>query len=109
MATLYITEYGNIAFMPNSTGQVAEEPPIVEQTVPITGGSSLSAVFQPKTRCIRLHCDVICSVLFGFAINTPIATTASGRMVAGQTEFRGVPEHNGVPERQMQVAVIANV
>jgi hypothetical protein len=109
MATLYITEYDNIAIMPNTMGQVPEEPPIAEQTVAITSGSIQSAAFHPKTRCVRLHCDAICSVLFGFVINNPTVTTGSGRMVAGQTEFRGVPENNGVIERQMQVAVIANV
>jgi hypothetical protein len=109
MPTLYITEYGNVAFMPNSAGQVPEEPPIAEQTVAITGGSSLSAVFQPKTRLVRIQPDAICSILFGFAINAPAATIGSARLIAGQTEYRGVPENNGVTERQMQVAVIANV
>ena len=110
MPTLYITEYGNVAFLPNAGGQIPEEPPIAEQIVSI-GAAAVSAVFQPKTRIVRLHCDAICSVLFGFAINAPVSsiTTGSGRMIAGQTEYRGVPEHNGVPERQMQVAVIANV
>ena len=100
MATLYITEYGSVATLPNAQGQVPQEPPNAEQTIAIGGSSVASANFQNKTRLVRIHCDVICSILFGV---NPVVTTGSGRLVAGQTEFRGVPEGGS-----MQVAVIAN-
>jgi hypothetical protein len=100
MATLYVTEYASVAHMPNAQGQVPQEPPRAEQIVAIGGASAQSVNFQPGTRMVRIHTDAICSVLFGV---NPTVTTGSGRLVAGQTEYHGVPEGGG-----MQVAVIAN-
>lgn len=88
MAVLYITEYAGMMPSPDGKqGQVPMEPPLAEQTVAI-GAEAKSSAFSAKTRLIRMHCDATCSVLIGTA---PTATTASGRMVQNQTEFRGVP------------------
>ena len=101
MATLYVTEYGTIAGLPaTANGQVPLEPPIADYTVGIPG---TSPSFQPGTRMVRLHCDVICSLLIGPGGSTN-ATTSNGRFAANQTEFRGVPEGRG-----FVVSVVANL
>lgn len=109
MATLYITEY-LAAALPYPYGgstsnpfqnfplDAAQEPEILTQTVDITADSVQSEPFNTRTRFVRLHCDAICSVLFGL---DPTATTSSQRMSANQTEYKGV-----VPGDV--VAVIAN-
>ena len=103
MATLYITEYATTVL--NVGGQQVQiplEPPLTEQTVSIGGAATASNSFNPVTTFVRLHTDAICSVLFGTA---PVATTASGRLNASQTEFRGVGQYLG----QLKVSVISNV
>ena len=103
MATLYVTEYGTIAGLPaTANGQVPLEPPLADYTVPI-GAAQASPAFQPLTRMVRLHCDAVCSVLFGPSVNNPTATTSNQRMAANQTEYHGVPEG-----RAFVVSVIAN-
>lgn len=88
MAVLYITEYAEMQIGPaGRVGQMPVEPPIAEQTLAI-GTVVSSAAFNAKTRLVRLHCDAICSVLFGTA---PTASVTTGRMAANQTEYRGVP------------------
>ena len=100
MPTLYVTEYGTIAGLPaTANGQVPLEPPIADYVVNIPG---TSPSFQAATRMVRLHCDGICSVLFGPAGSTN-ATTTNQRMAASQTEYHGVPEGRG-----FVVSVVAN-
>lgn len=89
MGTLYITEYSNVATLPNATGQVPQEPALARQTVSIGASSTPSANFQTGTRLIRVHADSICQILINV---TPNISTTGDRMVAGQTEFHGVPE-----------------
>lgn len=103
MATLYITEYVNVASAPaggGSVGQMPLEPPVAEQTVSIGGSSTQSATFNSSTRFVRLHTDSVCSIEFG---TNPTATTLTGRKAANQTEYHGVPANQG-----FKVAVIAN-
>jgi hypothetical protein len=103
MATLYITEYAEVHIgRAGRIGQTTTEPPLVEQTVAISGASAQSAPFNAMTRQIRVHCDAICSVLVGI---NPTATTSSGRMVAGQTEYRGIPQSLN----PFRIAVISNI
>ena len=98
MAILYVTEYGTISGLPaTANGQMPLEPPLADYQVPIPG---ISPAFQPTTRCVRLHCDAVCSVLFGQA---PSASTANGRLAQNQTESRGVPEG-----MNFKVSVVAN-
>lgn len=98
MAVLYITEYAELAQSQGNPVAAGEEPAIATQTVAIGGASTPSAAFNAATRFVRLHTDAICSVTFGI---TPVATTASPRMAANQTEFFGAISG-------FAVAVIAN-
>lgn len=100
MATLYITEYNQPAHNP-SMPQASVEPPVTEQTVVISGGSTQSAAFNAATSLVRVHCDAICSVLVG---QNPVATTSSQRFAANQTEYKVVP-----PGQGFKIAVCANV
>jgi hypothetical protein len=94
MAVLYITEFASLAPQPpGATGQVAQQPPIAEQTVALTSTSAQSAAFNANTRFVRLHTDVICAIEFG-TNPTAVANGGSGptaRMAANQTEYFGVP------------------
>ena len=90
MATLYITEFGNIwrqSGLPGDIGQIALQPPLAEQTVSLSGSSAQSSAFNSKTQFVRLHTDAICSIEFG---TNPTATTAKARMAANQTEYFAV-------------------
>ena len=104
MATLYIAEFLGVAAVGTpvtlspADAQIGGTPPQAEQVVAITGASVASAAFQPTTHFVRAHTDAICSVAFG---GTPVATTNSARMAAGQTEFWGAIGGQ-------KVAVIAN-
>lgn len=101
MAVLYITEYADLAQMPDQTRhEMPQEPALVDQTVAIGGASTASLAFGNSTRFVRLHSDAICSILFGTA---PTATATKGRMAANQTEYRGVPQG-----ASYKVAVITN-
>jgi len=94
MAVLYVTEYATIAIMQaGRMTQVPQEPPLAEQAISITAGSTQTAAFNAKTALVRVHSDVICGVTFG---TNPTATAVaggvgSGRFAANQTEYRGVP------------------
>src|SRR5262245_66155608 len=100
MALLSIREYEHISAVSRGIVPVGEEPAIVDQSLSITGASSPSAAFNVRTRFVRLHTDVNCSVSFG---TSPVAVAGSGDMVAGQTEYFGV-----VNATQRKVAVIAS-
>jgi len=81
MATLYISEYPGYEL---NNLPVAIEPPLVEQTVAISGGSAQSAAFNTSTRLVRIHTDSICSILFG---SNPTATATNKRLAANATEY----------------------
>lgn len=105
MAVLYITEY--VGLMPavgGGVGQVPIEPPLAEQAIAITASSTLTAAFNAKTRLVRIETDAICGVTIGAAPTATVSngTVGSGRLVAGQTEYRGIP-----PNTTFKAAVIA--
>ena len=101
MATLYIREYATQGLDTAGIRVAAGlEPPLADQTVAIGASSTASAAFQTGTKFVRLHCDAICSILFGTA---PTALATSARMAANQTEFFAVP-----PGQSYKVAVITN-
>jgi len=100
MATLYIAEFEEMPHTSGSKIPVALQPPLAEQTVAIGGASVASAAFNARTRFVRLHNDVICSVRFDLA---PTASATTARMAAGATEYHGVQKGVG-----MKVAVITN-
>ena len=84
MSFMYVTEYAGLGQDPNGSVQAVAGPPLVEQPrVAITGASAPCLPFNPATTIVRLHVDVIASTNVGGAV----ATTNSGRMVAGQTEY----------------------
>lgn len=88
MATLYISEYANLGWSNSSTQpQVVFEPPLAEQTIAISGSSTQSSAFNANTRVIRVHPDVICSVLVG---TNPTALATSKRMPADNIEYFSV-------------------
>ena len=105
MATLYVTEYSGMAVVSQNSGlmlpsgNVAQTPELVNQTVTISGSPTSSQAFGKSTTLVRLHTDAICSVSFG---SSPTSSGTTARMVAGQTEYFGV-----VPNQV--VSVITNV
>ncbi len=89
MSTLYVTEYPGLGSEPSGPqAQAAVCPPLAEQTVAIGATHAESSAFGSKTYLVRCHADVICSVLVGG--KAPVATTGSGRFIAGQTEYFAV-------------------
>lgn len=106
MAFLYVTEYVGLAFpqLGGAGPQIPQEPPLAEQAIAITAGSTQTAAFNAATTLIRIATDAICGVTIGL---NPTATVqaaglGSGRFVAGQTEYRGVVKGQG-----FKAAVIA--
>lgn len=94
MAILYITEYAEMVSLPaGRVGQMPSEPPLVEQTLVMSGISAQSQPFNAATRFVRLHTDSICAVTFGLNPTATVAsgTSGSGRMIAGQTEYHALP------------------
>lgn len=88
MGILYITEYaGVMQAQLGNVGQVPMEPPLAQQAITYTTHVE-SAAFNAQTSIVRIETDAICSFVFGTA---PVATTSMARMVAGQTEYHGVP------------------
>ena len=87
MALLYISEYQGVAQVHGGLS-APQEPALVDQTPLAIGGAVQSAAFQSSTKVIRVHCDAICSIVFGPSPQT--ATTANKRLAANQTEYFGV-------------------
>lgn len=102
MAFLYITEYASISVgQAGRVQQHPDEPPLADNRIAITGGSTVSPVFNAQTRTVRIHTDTVCSIAVGV---NPVASISNQRLAANQTEYKGVPLGGGC-----QVAVIANV
>lgn len=96
MAKLYIAEFERPR---NQWVNIANAPPIVEQTPVVIGAGSLQSVaFNAKTAIIRVATDAICSIAIG---TNPTATTNNMRMAADQVEYFSV-------QPNQQIAVISN-
>jgi hypothetical protein len=102
MATLYILEATELKVFQGNNVPAVDQPPIASQTVAITGASVQSAALNSKTRIVRLHCDIACSIAVGA---NPTATTSTLRMPANSTEFFHL---NGADPAGVKIAVIAN-
>jgi hypothetical protein len=101
MATLYITEIQALGKDAKSNlAQIAQMPPVAEQTVAIGGASVKSNAFNKKTGLVRIHTDAVCSIAWG---TDPTASAATARMAADQTEYFSVP-----PGQDFKIAVISN-
>lgn len=85
MATLFVTEYQGYSTA-GTLFQAALEPEITTQTRAV-GAAIQTAAFSKNTYLIRVHTDVVCSVLVGA---NPTATTTSKRLAANQTEYFAV-------------------
>jgi hypothetical protein len=93
VAFLYISEFAEMEIgWGGRQGQIAQQPPLVEQAIANGGGNTQSNAFNAKTRFVRLHADSICAIAFG-TNPTAVAAGASGtaRLAANQTEYFGVP------------------
>lgn len=101
MATVYITEYARQGRDASGFQMVvADEPPIVNQTVAITVGSVQSSAFNNLTKFVRVSTDAVCSIEFG---TNPTASSTTRRMPANTTEYFSVPQGSGY-----KIAVITN-
>ena len=97
---LYVAEFANIGLDSNNKLiNAVPMPPLAEQTVAIGAASVQSTVFGLNTFMIRVHTDVVCSILVG---TNPTATATRARMAAGQTEYFSV-------QPGTRIAVITNV
>jgi hypothetical protein len=90
MATLYVTEYEDMARDAyGNVIQAGKEPAIASQTITVTSTSAkVTNAFSGKTRFVRLNADAAMCVKFGSSSVTAAQTDA--RMSADQTEFFGV-------------------
>lgn len=86
MAKAYVTELTALATRVSTATQIAQMPPVAEQTVTFTTTTQSSA-FNVATRFIRVHTDAICSISIG---SNPTATTSTMRMAADTVEYFGV-------------------
>src|SRR5262245_50747302 len=85
-----VTEYTTAAIMVNGQAvQIAQEPPVAEQTVDFTAAATLTTnPLNPNTQLVRIKCNAAASLLF--TTNGTQATTANQVLSAGETEFKGV-------------------
>ena len=99
MANLHITEFSDVANIVSPI-QIPQMPPVADQTpLAIGATSAASSAFNASTRFVCLTPKADCHVAFG---ETPVATTNSKQLTAGQDYYYGVtPGH--------KVAVIAAV
>jgi hypothetical protein len=97
MAFLNVTEYAEIAVGPaGRVGQMPLGPKLASYGVGNAGATTQGAVFNAKTRFVRLHTDTICC----YEIDTnptavAIGAGMSSRLAAGQTEYVAVPLGGG--------------
>lgn len=92
MATLYVTEFGQMAIeAPRSADvggvpQIARVPALAEQAVSFTTATQ-SAAFNTNTRFVRIYASAACHVAFAAS---PTATTSSMPIAATTAEYFAV-------------------
>lgn len=84
---LSIREYEHINAVASGIVPVGQEPAIASQTVAIGGTSAQSSAFNARTRFVRIHTDVACSLEFG---TNPTAVAGACDLAANQTEYFGL-------------------
>ena len=88
MSTLYVTEYPGLGSEPSGPqAQAAVCPPLAEQTVAIGATHAESSAFGRKPTGSMPRRRYLFVFVRGKA---PVATTGSGRFIAGQTEYFAV-------------------
>ena len=98
MATLYLSEFANMAGVGSRFVNAAPMAPLAEQTLSIGGSSTRSNAFSSTTQIIRVAADQACSISIGAS---PTATATKARLPAN------VPEYFAVQPGHM-LAVITN-
>ena len=98
MSKLYISEYSKVLTYGNKGIPVPIEPATEQTPVTISGTSAQGAAFAADTLIVRIHSDVVCSILFSA---NPTADVNDKRMSAGDTEYFAVSPGD-------KVAVISN-
>lgn len=89
MAFAYITEFSDMQPMTvaGGLGAVVLWPVMATQQVALGAGSANSAVFNARTRMIRVNVDSAAGI--DIATN-PVATVVANRMSPNSTEYFGV-------------------
>lgn len=96
MSVLYITEFASLS-QDSSAGSgvlIPKCPPLVSQTVAISGSSTQSLAFSKDTKFIIVATDSICAVEIG--TTNPTAITATGTKGSHRMPASGTPEVYGV-------------
>lgn len=88
MATLWITEFSHLGQdHARRTGQTALLPPVAEQSITITAGSTQGSALNSATHLVRLHTDTACHIAVG---TNPTASSANLKMLTDSTEYFAV-------------------
>lgn len=88
MATLYISEYSDLAKTSvDFKFQAPQEPALADQTVTISGTSAQSSAFNANTRLVMVVTDTACHIIFG---SSPTATTSKKLLPANVPMYFGV-------------------
>jgi len=96
MANLHVTEFASLQTAVGTghaeeSAQIPKMPPLAEQVLAIGAASAASVAFSARTRFICLTPKADCHVAVG---DTPVATTNSKPLTAGQDYYYGVtPGH----------------
>ncbi len=96
-SSCWVTEF---AVAPPPAYQAAQQLPLAEQQITVSGTSAASSAFQPNTQLVRITCDASVSLEFGTA---PTATAAKALLPAGLIEYYLVPAGQA-----LKVAFITN-
>jgi len=79
MATLYISEFKQLATIGTTVAQICPQPSLVDQTLAIGASSVASNAFNALTGLVLLSSDAVCSIVFGA---TPVAAATNFRLPA---------------------------
>lgn len=106
MATLNITEISNALVYINGVAvQVAQVPPVAQQSITITGTSTTSAVFNPNTAIVRLVPNANCAVAFA-AVNLLGTTVIATAVVTSIPLYSGTVEYFAIQPGCLGLAVM---
>lgn len=85
MATLYISEFAGLASGMGQSVQVAQLPPLAQQTRTVSAAAASAAAFGAGTRLVRLQTDTACFIAIDEA-----ATVAKMPLSANVPEYFSV-------------------